>query len=391
MITTLLVSFAVLLLIGVPIAAAMALSSALAFLVNGSVPLLVVVQSIYSGMDSSLLLAVPLFILAGSLMEVGGITKRIVAFANALVGHLRGGIGQVTVIAEILFSEISGSTTADVTALGSVMTPALVRAKYGRGRAVAIVCASASMGILVPPSIAMLVLASISNLSVAALFMAGFLPAFTMALLIMILIYFQAKRENIPIQGNFSGTELWRSFVDALIALGMPVIIFGGILGGIFTATEAASVAVFYGLIVGVFIYREIKQAPRVLGDAILTLSKNPAFFMAMSIVLFLSIGIILEGLPAVIVLYPILQPIAAKLGIDPLHYAVVATATIGMGIFVPPLGIGFLIACGIGKISPPQAVKPLIPYLVVLGIGILIIAFVPWITLSVPRAMGLY
>jgi C4-dicarboxylate transporter DctM subunit len=426
MITTLLVSFGVLLLIGVPIAAAMALSSALAFLVNGSVPLLVVVQSIYSGMDSSLLLAVPLFILAGSLMEVGGITRRIVAFANALVGHLRGGIGQVTVIAEILFSEISGSTTADVTALGSVMTPALVRAKYGRGRAVAIVCASASMGILVPPSIAMLVLASISNLSVAALFMAGFLPAFTMALLIMILIYFQAKRENIPIQGNFSGTELWRSFVDALIALGMPAIIFGGILGGIFTATEAASVAVFYGLIVGVFIYREIKprdlfgifvnsalltatvgfivgaasifafvlaseQAPRVLGDAILTLSQNPAFFMAMSIALFLLIGIILEGLPAVIVLYPILQPIAAKLGIDPLHYAVVATATIGMGIFVPPLGIGFLIACGIGKISPSQAVRPLIPYLIVLGIGILVIAFVPWITLSVPRAMGLY
>jgi len=359
-------------------------------------------------------------------MEVGGITRRIVAFANALVGHLRGGIGQVTVIAEILFSEISGSTTADVTALGSVMTPALVRAKYGRGRAVAIVCASAAMGILVPPSIAMLVLASISNLSVAALFMAGFLPAFTMALLIMILIYFQAKRENIPIQGNFSGAELWRSFVDALIALGMPVIIFGGILGGIFTATESAAVAVFYGLIVGVFIYREIKprdlfgifvnsalltatvgfivgaasifafalaseQAPRVLSDAILTLSKNPAFFMAMSIALFLLIGIILEGLPAVIVLYPILQPIAAKLGIDPLHYAVVATATIGMGIFVPPLGIGFLIACGIGKISPSQAVRPLIPYLIVLGIGILVIAFVPWITLSVPRAMGLY
>ena len=426
MITILLVSFAGLLLIGVPIAAAMALSSALAFLVNGTVPLLVVVQSIYSGMDSSLLLAVPLFILAGSLMEVGGITRRIVGFANALVGHLRGGIGQATVIAEIFFSEISGSTTADVSALGAVMTPALVRAKYGRGRAVAIVCASAAMGILVPPSIAMLVLASISNLSVAALFMAGFLPAFTMALLIMILIYFQAKRDDIPVQGNFSSVKLGRAFLDALIALGMPAIIFGGILGGIFTATEAAAVAVFYGLVVGVFIYREIKprdlfgifvnsavltatvgfivgaasifafalaseQAPRMIGDSILALSRNPAFFMAMSIALFLLIGIILEGLPAVIVLYPILQPIAAKLGIDPLHYAVVATATIGMGIFVPPLGIGFLIACGIGKISPSQAVRPLIPYLIVLGVGILVIAFVPWITLSVPRAMGLY
>ena len=258
MIAALALTFAGLLLVGAPMAVAMALSSTIAFLVQGSTPLKLVVQTIYAGMDSFLFLAVPLFILAGNLMEFGGITRRLVALAHALVGHFWGGLGMVTVVGEILFSEISGSTTADVSAIGSIMTPALLQSGYGPGRAVAIVSASAGMGILVPPCITMLVLASIANLSVAALLMAGFLPAFTMATLIMVLIAVQAKRENIPRQGRFSWKRLGATLLDALIALGMPAIIFGGILGGVFTATEAAAVAVFYGLLVGMFVYKEI-------------------------------------------------------------------------------------------------------------------------------------
>jgi len=426
MILPLLLSFALLLVVGAPMAAAMALSATVAFLLQGSTPLMLVVQTIYAGMDSFLFLAVPLFILAGNLMETGGITRRLVALAHALVGHFWGGLGMVTVVGEILFSEISGSTTADVSAIGSVMTPALLQSGYAPGRAVAIVSAAAGMGILVPPCITMLVLASIANLSVAALFMAGFLPAFVMAALIMVLIWMQAKRENIPRQGRFAWRRLGATLLDALIALGMPVIIFGGILGGVFTATEAAAVAVLYGLVVGVFVYKEIQprqlipilahsavltaavgflvgaagifafilaseKVPQAVAQGILSISKDPTFFMVVSLFVFLSIGLILEGLPAVIVLFPIMQPVARQVGIDPLHYAIMATAAIGVGIFIPPLGVGYLIACGIGRIRASDAIRPMLPYVAVLVLGLMIIALVPGITLVLPRLLRLY
>ena len=426
MIVPLVLTFAGLLVVGAPMAVAMALSATVAFLIQGSTSLKLVVQTIYAGMDSFLFLAVPLFILAGNLMEIGGITRRLVALAHALVGHFWGGLGMVTVVGEILFSEISGSTTADVSAIGSIMTPALTHSGYAPGRAVAIVSASAGMGILVPPCITMLVLASIANLSVAALFMAGFLPAFTMAALIMVLIGMQAKRENIPRQGRFSWKRLGATLLDALIALGMPVIIFGGILGGVFTATEAAAVAVVYGLLVGVFVYKEIQprqlirifahsavltatvgflvgaagifafilaseKIPQAVAQAILSVSRNPTFFMVVSLIVFLSIGLILEGLPAVIVLFPIMQPVSRQVGIDPLHYAIVATAAIGVGIFIPPLGVGYLIACGIGRVRASDAIRPMLPYVVVLILGLLIVALVPGIALVLPRFLGLY
>lgn len=426
MILPLVVTFVGLLLVGTPMAVAMALSATVAFLVQGSTPLMLVVQTIYAGMDSFLFLAVPLFILAGNLMETGGITRRLVSLAHALVGHFWGGLGMVTVVGEILFSEISGSTTADVSAIGSIMTPALLQSGYAPGRAVSIVSAAAGMGILVPPCITMLVLASIANLSVAALFMAGFLPAFTMAAFLMVLIWMQAKREQIPRQGRFTWTRLGATLLDALIALGMPAIIFGGILGGVFTATEAAAVAVLYGLVVGVFVYQEIRprqlvgilaqsalltaavgflvgaagifafilsseKVPQAVAQGILSISKDPTFFLLVSLIVFLAIGLILEGLPAVIVLFPIMQPVARQLGIDPLHYAIIATAAIGIGIFIPPLGVGYLIACGIGRVRASDAIRPMLPYVAVLVMGLLIIALVPGITLVLPRLLGLY
>jgi C4-dicarboxylate transporter, DctM subunit len=240
------------------------------------------------------------------------------------------------------------------------------------------------------------------------------------------LIWLQAKREGIPREGQFSWKRLGAAFMDALIALGMPAIIFGGILGGVFTATEAAAVAVLYGLVVGLFVYKEIKprqligilahsalltaavgflvgaagifafilaseRVPHAVAQGILAISRDPTFFMLVSLVVFLSVGLILEGLPAVIVLFPILQPVARQVGIDPLHYAIVATAAIGIGIFIPPLGVGYLIACGIGRVRASDAIRPMLPYVAVLVLGLLLVALVPSITLIVPRLLGLY
>jgi len=416
-------SFLVMIGLTAPVAFAIGLSAWIGLAISGNAPLLVVPQRMFAGADSFVLLAIPLFVLAGALMETGGISARLVKLARALIGHVRGGLGMVVVVSEMLFSGISGSTIADVSAIGSVMIPPLIQAGFRPERAVAIVSAASAMGILIPPCLIMVVIAQIVGLSVGALFFAGFIPAVVLALAIMGLIYAQAVRDGIPGEPRASLRQLGRAIMDALIPLMMPVIIFGAILGGIADPTEAAVLAVFYSLIVGVFIYKEIswKQLPKIfldsavtsgivifmvgasssfswilaveqtpthLADLMLSISTQPWVFFVICMIVFIVLGAILEGLPAIIICLPIFLPIAIKLGIDPLHFSILVVAAIGLGLFLPPIGVGLYIACSFANLRVDHVFKAMLPYIAVLFLGILVLIAIPWLTLVVPQAV---
>jgi C4-dicarboxylate transporter DctM subunit len=415
------IAFLVMLLLTAPVAFAMGVAATLGLLLTDAAPLLVVPQRIFAGADSFVLLAIPLFILAGALMETGGISARLVDLARVMVGHVRGGLGMAVVVAEMFFSGISGSTVADVSAIGALMIPSLVRIGFKPDRAVAIVSAASAMGILIPPCLIMVIIAQIAGVSVGALFLAGFIPAAVLALALMILIYVQARLEGIGGDERASWAECGRAFVRALVPLMMPVIIFGAILSGIADPTEAAVLAVAYAFVVGVFVYKEIRwdQLPKILIDSAITsgivifmvgaassfswilafeqvpvklanlmlaASSSPIVFYILSITIFTILAAVLEGLPAIIICLPIFLPIAAKFHIDPLHYSIVVVAATGLGLFLPPIGIGLYIASSFAKLTADQTFRAMLPYTAVLAFGILILMLFPWLTLIVPR-----
>lgn len=408
---------------GVPISFSMGFSAALTLLLEGRVPLALVVQRLFSGVDSFPIMAVPFFIMAGFFMDAGGISTRLVALARTMVGHIRGSLAMVVVIAEIFFSGISGSTTADISAIGSTLIPAMTRDHYKPEQAAAIVAAASSMGVLIPPCIMMVVLGSLVNISVGKLFFAGFLPGFVMAIGLLVLIYWQARRGILPAAATrrSSLVTFLRALKDSLLAFLMPVIIFGGILWGVATPTEIAAVATLYSFIVTVFVYKELKwkeilavmektvlitgvalflvglattfswilssqQVPEKLANLILSISSTPFVFTILSMVLFMLAGCFLEGLPAIIVLVPIFIPAAKLLHIDTLHYSIVAVGAVGIGGFLPPTGIGLLLSAGIAGKSVQEVSRPFMPYLYVLIACMLVITIFPWITLVVPR-----
>jgi len=290
---------------------------------------------------------------------------------------------------------------------------------------VSIVAAASAMGVLVPPCLMMVVLASLTDLSIAALFMAGFLPAAAMAVFLLALIYLQARRENLPREPRPTLREVARACGRGLLPLVAPVIILGGILGGIVTPTEAAVLAVLYALLLGLVIYREIRVRdllpllintasltgmvmllvgtasvlswifaaqgiPRMIAGVLLGLSSDATLVLLVTILVFVPLGAILEGVPAMIILVPVFFPVIARFGVDPLHYGILVVASLGLGLFVPPFGVGFFIACALGRTSVEAAARAYVPYVIALLLGLLLVAFVPWITLVVPRLMKL-
>jgi C4-dicarboxylate transporter DctM subunit len=416
---------ALLIAVNTPIAFAVGTACVVYVLLRGDIPMIVVPHRAIAGMDSFLLLAMPLFVLAGDLMNTGGITERLVGFARALVGHIRGGLGMTTVVSEYLFSGISGSSAADVSAVGSLLIPAMTRAGYRPELAVSIVAAASAMGVLVPPCLMMVILASLTDLSVAALFMAGFLPAAAMALFLVGLIYVQARRENLPREPRPSFGEVVHACGRGVLPLVAPVMILGGILGGIVTPTEAAVLAVIYALILGLVVYREIRPRdlmpllintaamtgmvmllvgtasilswifaaqgiPRMIAGVLLGLSTDAWLVLLVTILVFIPLGAILEGVPAMIILVPVFFPVIARFGVDPLHYGILVVAALGLGLFIPPFGVGFFIACALGRTSVEAAARAYVPYVAALVLGLLLIAFVPWLTVIVPRLMKL-
>jgi len=425
MVTLLIVGFVALLAATVPLAVAMGMGASIALAVDGSIPLFVVVQRMFAGADSFVLLAVPFYILAGNLMEAAGISERLVNLARTFVGHIRGSMGMVTVVAEYFFSGISGSTAADVSAIGSLLIPAMRRVGYTARQAVAIVAAATSMGALVPPSVGMIVLAAIMEISVGALFLSGFLPAAVIALVIMGLIYVQARRAGLAVDRRASVRQLAQAMREASLALLMPVIIFGGIFSGLTSATEAGAVACWYALIVGVFVYRTVtwrslvdiviktglltgavmflvatatifswmlvtQQVPQRLGALVFSVSREPIPFLVMVSVVFMILGGLLEGIPAMIILVPIFVPLARDAGVNPLHFALIVYTAVSVGLFLPPFGIGILLSSALGKISMEEATPAFLPYLAALCVGLALVIAVPWFTLVLPEAFGI-
>jgi tripartite ATP-independent transporter DctM subunit len=368
-------------------------------------------------------LAVPFFIFAGLIMERGGISVRLVRFVGTVVGHLRGGLLQVSVVSMYIVSGLSGSKPADVAAVGTVMRDELSE-RHGAGEGAAVLAASAIMGETVPPSIAMLIVGSITQLSMAGLFIGGFIPAAVMAACLMALIYFRARRAGTQRTPRVPVRSMLRAALVALPALFMPVMLLVGILAGIATPTEVATFAVIYGLVLAIVFYRAMDWQTferTVLDTATLTgvllfifaasagfswsftvayvpqrlvallhgIRNSTSIFMVASIVLLVVAGVLLEGLPSLNVLAPLLLPIAAKVGISELHYALVLIISMGIGGFMPLAGVGFYVCCAIMQADIENASRAMVPYLIVIIIGLLIVAFVPWFTLFLPHYFG--
>jgi len=394
-VTTSLALFLAFILAGVPIAFALG-AAALAglWLIEGA-PLRIVASRIFGGIDNFSLLAIPFFILAGELMETGGISQRLVNLARVLVGHVRGGLGNVVLVSMIFFSGISGSTNADAAAIGSVMIPPMKRQGYTGAHSGAIVAAAAGMGILVPPCLTMVVYGSITNTSIATLFAAGFLPALIMTAALMVHLRIDAKRLGLALDARLSWRDRGKAFAHAFWALLLPVIIFGGILGGVFTATEAAVVAVIYAIIIGMLVYCEISLrfllrslvrtgvtsgivmlligcanifawlmtvsgVPAAIAAEIQAIGGGKTVFLITSIAVFLPLFALLDGLP-------------------------------GMLMIMPPVGVGLYIVLGLSGATLGETSRYLLPYLATMTVVAVVIAFVPWIVYLVPYVFGLY
>jgi tripartite ATP-independent transporter DctM subunit len=408
--------------LGMPLAFTLALTALTYLLGIGGVGLVILPIKILGGVDSFVLLAIPLFILAGALMESGGISERIVDLAMAIVGRVRGGLAMVAVVAEVLFSGISGSTAADVSAISSLLVPSMRRAGYSGPESVSVVAAASAMGILVPPCLTMVVLGSLVNLSIVTLFLAGFIPAFILAAALLVLIALRARRQDWPVTGPISASHLTRAARRAVVPLGLPVLLFGGIFSGATTVTEAALLAVVYALVAGILlggirgeeITGQLAQSgivtattlwvlaaasafawilvrewvPQTLGEWMGSVGTGRAGFLAMTVVLFVIVGALLEGLPALLIFGPILFPISRAVGVDPVHYGIVIVAAMGIAFFLPPIGVGLSIAAGVARVDIDDVSRSYVPYLVALIIGLALIAAFPVFTLVLPRLL---
>jgi tripartite ATP-independent transporter DctM subunit len=416
----LVIGFLTMAAMGMPLAFTLALTSLTYLIVIGGVSLLILPIKILGGVDSFVLLSIPLFILAGALMEAGGISERIVDLAMAIVGRVRGGLAMVVVVAEILFSGISGSTAADVSAISSLLIPSMTRAGYTASESVSVVSAASAMGILVPPCLTMVVLGSLVNLSIVTLFLAGFVPAFLLAAILIALIAWRARRHQWPIAPNRAPGDLARAIRRAIVPTGLPVLLFGGIFSGATTVTEAALLAVVYALVAGVgmgglrranlshqfaqsgvvtattlwvlaaasaFAWILVREwVPQTIGEWIVTAGSGRTGLLVVTIVVFVAIGALLEGLPALLIFGPILFPISRTLGLDPVHYGIVIVAAMGIAFFLPPVGVGLSIAAGIARTDMDQVSRTYVPYLAALLIGLALVAAFPWLTLVLPR-----
>ena len=413
------------LLIGVPIAFCLGFTGLVGLWKIGAVTFQLVPQRMFTGLDLFPLLAIPLFILAGELMDAGGITKKLVAFSNLLVGHLRGGLAHTTIVAAMFLSGISGAGVADAAALGSILIPSMEKEGYDSDFAAAVVASASVNGPIIPPSITMVVYACTVGVSVGGLFIAGFIPGLILGLGLMVVVYIISKRYVFIQRKQRAGLwEIIRGSRDAILALIMPLIILGGILSGIFTATEAAGVAVLYAFIVGILIYRQIewKQLARIMISSGVTTSiilfiigtanilawvlasqqvpqRLSAFFLSpgtnpylilffVNIFLFI-VGMFMETGAAVILLSPILHPALVSIGLHPLHVGLVFVLNLSIGLITPPVGVCLFVACTIAKISLEKLTRAILPFIAVEVVVLMIVSFFPPIVLFVPRLFG--
>lgn len=408
-----------LLILEVPISMALGLAAIITAVLTAVTPIQVLLIQMSSTSASFVLLAIPMFIFAGMLMAQGGIAEDLVTLAELPLRRVRGGLGMSVVVACMFFSGITGAKVAEVAAISSTMVPGLERRGYVVAYATAIIAAASAAGELIPPAINMIVLGQIMSLSISKLFLGGLLPALVLASFVLVVVFFQAPRRDGALEPVYwSATR--KALTGGVLALGMPLIIFGGILGGVFSPTEAAATSVLYALFVAVGVYRrlslqrivEIACDAGIMGGAlmllimtasafanILTVERVPYLFaewigsvshaswfiLTVSGALFFILGSILEGLPAIIIFVPVLMPLALSSGIDPIHFGIVVIGAVGVGLFLPPSGIGFITACQIGNVSIPAVMRRYTPFVAGLVAGLLVLIFVPWLSVKLP------
>ncbi len=417
--------FVAAMLIGVPIAFSLGFASLIFLLIKGTIPLMLIAQRLFTGLDVFPFMAVPFFILAGELMNSTGITKRLVKFADVLVGHFRGGLAHVNIVTSMFFAGITGSAVADTSAIGAMLIPTMEQQGYDTDFSAAVTVSSSVIGPIIPPSIPMVVYALISGNSVAALFLAGLVPGLLLGFGLMGVTYVIAKKRNYPRnERRASLREIIRSFIEALVPLLMPLIILGGILGGIFTATEASGIAVVYALIIGFFVYRNFslvslktafvntarttgvvflviacsnlfnwvlatEQVPQMLTSFITGIINSPFVLLLLINLILLLLGTFMEGTAAMILTVPILIQMTAPYNIHPVTLGAVVVLNLMIGLITPPLGLCLFVAVGISKTTIERLSKAVIPFLL-LEIGVLMITtYIEPVTLLLPRLLG--
>jgi len=408
-------------LIGMPVAVALGLSSLLTVLLFGHDSLASLALKLFETSEHFTLMAIPFFLLAGAFMTTGGVARRMIAFAIACVGHLRGGLAIASVLACMLFAAVSGSSPATVVAVGSIAIAGMVRAGYTQEFAAGVVCNAGTLGILIPPSIVMVVYGAATETSVGQLFMAGVVPGILLGCMLMLAIYLRARAIGLPRQPRASTAELLRTGRDSLWGLLLLAIILGGIYGGVFTPTEAAAVAAVYAFVIAVFVYRDIglKDVPRVLVDAgrvtvmlmfiianallfahVLTTERIPQAiaeqivgmglapwqFLIVVNLLLLVAGAFMEPTGIILILAPILFPIAVRLGIDPVHLGIIMVVNLEIGMVTPPVGLNLFVTSGITGMPVMRVVRAAMPWLGVLLLFLAIVTYVPAISLWLPR-----
>ena len=406
--------------IGTPIAWSMLFASGAYMVLGPGIPLHGMVQRMIGGIDTFPLLAIPFFILAGNLMNTGGITDRLLTFARTLVGHITGGLAHVAVVGNMIMAGMSGSGVADAAGTGSVLLPAMERAGYGRGFTAAIVGAASTIGPIIPPSLPFVIYGSIANASIGRLLLAGAIPGVLMGIMLMIFVYFIARRRGYPSERRAAWPELGRATLRALPPLGMPVIILGGIIGGIMTPTEAASAGAAYAFILGFFVYKELslRDLGKVIRDSalstaaiaiiisaaqpfgwVLTLVQAPqtlfAFFQTLQLsqwqlyailnVLFLIVGCFMEGIAVLVMAIPVIMPLILQAGIDPVHFGVVYTVNSMIGTITPPVGMIMYVVCALGKVSIQEFTREVWPFLIALTLALALVTYIPWLAMWLP------
>ncbi|MBT2643610.1 TRAP transporter large permease [Bacillus sp. ISL-41] len=419
MAAVLFISFIILIFLGVPVAFSLGLSS-LVYLFLADIPLTIIPQKMFAGLNSFVLLCIPGFILAGNLMNAGGITDRIIKFANNLFGHIRGGLGLANVGSSMGFAGISGTALADTASIGAILIPAMKKEGYGAGFSAAVTASSSTVGPIIPPSLPMIIVGTLASVSIGDLFLAGALPGLMLGIGLMIPTYIISVKRNYPKGERKSFKVIFESFMGSFWALFMTVIILWGILGGYFTPTEASIIAVIYALVIGIFVYKELpikkipeimlssmtttasimllvgfanlfgwimvsEQIPQLVADAILGISENPIIVILLINLLLLFVGTFMETIAALVILFPVLMPVAAQVGMDPVQFGVMMVLNLVIGLVTPPVGVCLFVASQIGKVPIGKAARELVPFIGVSLVVLMLVAFVPQVSLFLP------
>ncbi len=423
----LVLGFILLLALGVPVAFCVGVATTLALLfsVDFGPAVTTMAQRMAGGINSFALLAIPLFILSGLLMGQGGIARRLIRFARCLVGTVPGGLAFVNVLSCTLFGAISGSAVAATSAVGAVMVPTMEEDNYEREFSAALTATAATTGLLIPPSNVLIVYAVASGgVSIAALFIGGYLPGVLVALSLMVVCTAYAKRRNLPSAGRVTVRELLTATLDALPALFLIVLVIGGIIGGVFTATEAGAIAVLYALALSVLIYREVplsqlpalllkasettaivmfliaasmamswllafQNIPTFVADSMLAISDNPLIILLIINVILLLVGSFMDITPAVLIFTPIFLPVAVELNMSPLHFGIMMVLNLSIGLCTPPVGSLLFVSCAIAKTSIIKIIRPLMPMYIAMFVALMLVTYVPFISEALPRAFG--